>query len=116
MTRHSRGLGIVLAATLVVALAATARAADVTVASLFSNDMVLQRGRALPVWGQAEPGAAVDVSFGDARQTATAGPDGKWRISVPSMQASAEPRTLKVTSAGRTIEFQNVLVGDVWIC
>jgi sialate O-acetylesterase len=58
------------------------------------------------------------VSFGGQTKTAVAQADGKWMALLNSMRASAEPRTLTVTSSeGRqTVTIQDVLVGDVWLC
>lgn len=45
------------------AMAAVCAEAKVATGVLFSDGMVLQRGRAVPVWGTAEPGESVTVSF-----------------------------------------------------
>lgn len=88
--------------------------ADVRLPGLFTDHMVLQRGVPVPVWGWADPGERVSVSFGAARASVVAGPDGKWLAKLPVLTASAEPRELVV--AGRnTLKVADVLVGDVWL-
>ncbi len=86
-------------------------------AGIFSNGMVLQRDKDLPVWGWAEPGEAITVTLGQETVAATAGADGTWRVVLKPRPATAEPLALVVKGAedaGVTIE--NVVVGDVWIC
>jgi sialate O-acetylesterase len=85
-------------------------------AQVFSDHVVLQRERPLPVWGWAAPGAGVTVSFGDAAATATAGADGRWVATLPERPASKEPRTLAASSGAATARVADVLVGDVWLC
>ena len=59
--------------------------------AVFSDNMVLQRGMAIPVWGWADPGEQVSVQLGDAAAvTATLDKDGKWRVDLPA--ATPAPR------------------------
>lgn len=85
---------------------------------VFSDHMVLQRGVRVPVWGWAKPGTRVTVTFGGQTKTAVTDPNGKWMVELSKMPASAEPRTLGVSSpeANQTVTVQDVLVGDVWLC
>lgn len=83
---------------------------------LFTDNMVLQRGIADPVWGWAKPGEKITVSLNGSRATATAtaGADGKWLAKIGPFKAGG-PFTLTVTGA-QTVTLRNVMVGDVWIC
>jgi sialate O-acetylesterase len=94
---------------------ATTASADVKLPSIFTSNMVLQRDRAVPVWGWADAGERVTVSF--ARQTKSAKTDdaGKWTIQLDALKTSTSPRQLKV-SGKNTLKLENVLVGEVWIC
>jgi sialate O-acetylesterase len=84
------------------------------VAGVYTNHMVLQRDKPLPIWGSAEPGTEVTVSFGGHVRKATA-KNGHWRVELPPMPASSEPRTFSVSrNNGPGIEYVDVLVGDVW--
>ena len=60
-----------IAVLILTGLAAVA-SADVKLAGVFGDHMVLQRGVALPVWGWADPGEAVTVTLGGQTKTATA--------------------------------------------
>ncbi len=89
--------------------------ADVRLPSIFAEHMVLQRDKAAPVWGWAEPGEEVAVSFGGQSKSAKAGEDGKWSVTLDPMPASAEPRTLAV-KGNNEVAVGDVLVGEVWVC
>ena len=89
--------------------------ADVAPAKLFAPNMVLQRDRAVPVWGTAAAGGKVTVAFAGQKKETTAGPDGRWRVDLDPMPVSAEGREM-VISGPNTVTLGNVLVGDVWIC
>jgi len=89
-------------------------AANVTLPDVISDTMVLQRDRAVPIWGTADPGESVTVKFGSQSRTAVAGGDGKWTIRLSPMRASATPQTMVVEGRNR-IELKDILVGEVWL-
>ncbi|PLR20580.1 9-O-acetylesterase [Caulobacter zeae] len=83
---------------------------------LFADHAVVQRGRPLPVFGEAKPGEAVTVTLGDRTATAKAGANGAWRVDLPAMTAGG-PYTLEAkTASGASQTVGDVLVGDVWLC
>ncbi len=88
--------------------------ADVSLSHVFGDHMVLQQGRALPVWGWSEPGERVTVTISGTSKTATANRDGKWRVTLPAMKPG-EPREMTV-KGNNTIVLKDILVGEVWIC
>ncbi len=87
------------------------------VPNIFSDHMVLQAGKPVPIWGTAEAGSSVTVTFGDQKQTVSAGKDGRWRVTLNPLAASAGPRRLAVAAEahGRKAEvvFEDILVGEV---
>src|SRR5438132_4175562 len=97
---------------ILVCAAFTARA-DVKLAGLFSDNMVLQRRMRAPVWGWADEGEKVTVTFRGASVSATA-KGGKWIVKLPGQNAGG-PDSLIVEGKNK-IELKNVLVGEVWIC
>lgn len=102
--------------TLVVVLTSALWAvADVQVSSLFGDGMVLQRNGPVPVWGTADAGESVTVTFGEARATGKADGAGRWMVKLPAMTAVNEGLNL-VIAGNNTLTFRNVLVGDVWLC
>ncbi|KQV52557.1 hypothetical protein ASC95_29535 [Pelomonas sp. Root1217] len=93
-------------------LAATAHA-EVRLAQVFSDHMVLQRDRPLNVWGQATPGQTLSIDLGGRSGTARAGADGRWRVQLAPLPAGG-PHRLVVTG-DKTAVLNDVLVGDVWL-
>ena len=88
--------------------------AELKLAAIFGDNMVLQQRMVVPVWGWAAPGAAVTVKFAGQTQTTRAAADGKWLVKLGQLQASFAPQTL-VVEAGETKTLTNVLVGEVWL-
>jgi sialate O-acetylesterase len=87
--------------------------ADARLPALFTDNLVLQQGMPVPVWGWADDGEVVKVSFRGQRQTATA-KEGKWAVRLKALKAGG-PDTLTVAGKNR-LEVKNVLVGEVWVC
>lgn len=84
--------------------------AKVKLPKLFQSGMVLQRNQDIPVWGTADAGETVNVTFRGKTYTATAGTDGKWRVNLPK-QKPGGPFEMKVNDENLT----DVMVGDVWL-
>ena len=89
--------------------------AELTVASPFTNNAILQRDQPIPVWGSADAGKTITVKFSDQAKSAISDSDGKWKIQLDPLPASHEPRSLTIES-DQTIKLNNILVGEVWIC
>jgi sialate O-acetylesterase len=89
--------------------------AEVKLPAIFGSHMVLQREMKVPVWGAADPGEQVTVSFAGQTKTTAAGKDGKWNVTLAPMPASGDGRTLTVAGTNK-VQFDDVLVGEVWIC
>lgn len=81
---------------------------------IFGDHMVLQREKPDPIWGWSQPGDKVRVEIGGNSAMATAGADGEWEAKIQP-PAAGGPYTLKIAGT-HTVELQDVLVGDVWIC
>jgi hypothetical protein len=84
------------------------------VASVLSSDMVLQQQMPVRIWGWTLPGDAVAVEFAGQRKSAKADAHGAWQVLLDPMPASAEPRTLSVTSTNAVaspLVLTNVVVG-----
>ena len=108
-----RMLSRLIAATFVVI--ASPLWADVKMPALFGDHMVLQQDVALPIWGTADPGEKVTVSVGNENDSAVADANGKWLIKLKPLPAGTTPLTLTV-SGKNTLNFVDVLAGDVWVC
>jgi sialate O-acetylesterase len=89
--------------------------AEVKLAGVFGDHMVLQREVVLPVWGWAAPGESVTVTLGGQAKTATAAADGKWSVRLDALHVG-EPLQLQAKGAKNTVTLSDVLVGEVWLC
>ncbi len=90
--------------------------AELKLNSLFTDHMVLQRDKVLPVWGTGEPGVEVSLEFAGQKKTATVAKNGKWQIKLGELKASYEGRELVVKSNKETQKIKDVVIGEVWIC
>lgn len=99
-------------------LAACPVLAEVKLPAHFSDHMVLQRDTRVPVWGTAAPGELVAVKFAGQHKRTTAAADGKWRVYLDPLTASAESRVMTVSGSTKNKEVRvaDILVGEVWLC
>ena len=84
-------------------------------APVFSDNMVLQWGKPVPVWGTGEEGRAVRVLWegGHGAEAAARVRNGEWSLMLPPLAAGL--RGELVLGDGVTeIRFRNVVTGDVW--
>jgi len=88
--------------------------AEVRLAALFSDGMVLQQERPVRIWGTAEAGEKVSVSVAGAKGEATADVQGRWSVEVGPLKAGG-PHEMTVAGSN-TLTVKDVLVGEVWLC
>jgi sialate O-acetylesterase len=121
---------------LVVLGSAVAQAA-VKLPAIFGDDMVLQRGQPVPIWGWADKGEEVTVTIAGQKHVTKAGDDGRWKVTLPKLDTTVtdvevatrmpagahdnmsakRPLTMTVEgSSGNKITVKHILVGEVWVC
>jgi sialate O-acetylesterase len=88
---------------------------EVKLAPVFSDGVVIQRGKKAPVWGEAPAGALVEISLGTQRKSGKADAAGHWQIDLGPMTAGG-PFTLEAKSGNSSATIKEVLIGDVWLC
>ena len=89
--------------------------AEVKLAGLFTDHLVLQCDQAVPIWGTAKKKETVTVAFGSQKVIAKADREGQWRAVLAPLPASTTPADLVVTGSS-TVTLHDVVVGEVWIC
>ena len=97
---------------------ATARpthAGTFELAEVFGSGMVLQQAQPVRIWGRADTGDRVSVSFGDDTASVTTDERGHWIATLPARQASSEPESLVVCRDQDRRQLDNLLVGEVWL-
>jgi len=80
--------------------------AKVKLPALISDGMVLQREQPVKVWGTADAGERVSVTFMKKKYAATADNNGQWNVTLPPMKAGG-PYLMQIN---------DILIGDVWLC
>ncbi len=114
-----RGLTRMMAGPLVLSLglflvALAPSRGDVQLPNIFGSHMVLQQGQSDRVWGKASPGEEVTVRINGQSKSTRAGDDGKWSVTLDPLPVGG-PHTMTVQGKN-TITFDDVLVGEVWLC
>jgi sialate O-acetylesterase len=104
-----------LLAILLLLLVSPLAQAELELAPLFSDHMVLQRDMPLPIWGWAAPGEEITVAIDAQTKTVTADAAGKWLVKLDALKVGA-PRTLTIRGKTETLTINDVLVGEVWVC
>ncbi len=113
--RNNRSRLRVFAGAVLLAFAAAPAGADVVFAPFFRDNAVLQREKIVPVWGRADPGEKVTVTFQSQTLDTVADDMGRWSVKFAPMPACAAPSEL-VAKGKNTVTVRNVLVGEVWLC
>lgn len=98
---------------LLLALLAASAHAEVRLANVFGEHMVLQRDRPLQLWGQATPGQTLTVELAGRKASTRVGADGRWRVRLAPLPAGG-PHRLRV-EGDQTVGLDDVLIGDVWL-
>ena len=89
-------------------------AADVTLAKVFTDNMMFQRKQPIRVWGTAEAGEEVSVALGKKSAKATTSAEGKWMAELPAVEVGDN---LELAIKGKnTLSLKNIIIGDIWVC
>lgn len=88
--------------------------AAVSVADIFSSNMVLQRHIDLKIWGVADPEESLTLSFNGQNLHTKADNNGKWELTLKPMSAGG-PFEMTIQGTNKLV-LSNILIGDVWIC
>ncbi|NLO34054.1 MAG: sialate O-acetylesterase [Candidatus Hydrogenedentes bacterium] len=88
--------------------------AVVSTPSIFGDHMVLQQKQKLPVWGKADPGEAVTVTLHKQSKSTVADAEGLWQVELSRMKQGG-PYALTIAGPDNTLQFEDVLIGEVWI-
>ncbi len=84
-------------------------------AAVFTDNMVLQRNQPITIYGTANGGDVVEVSFKSQKKSATTNQYGKWEVVFPA-QTHGGHYEVTIKSYQKNIVLKNILIGDVWFC
>ena len=90
--------------------------AQLQVARIFSDNMVLQRERPVHIWGTGIPGKHVVVLFANSTKVSAVNADSTWSVYFKEQKANTTPQSISVTCDEQAIVLANILIGDIWIC
>lgn len=90
--------------------------AQLKVASIFSDNMVVQREQPIKFWGKALPGKKVVIEFAGITKVSAVSPDSTWMVLFPKQKASVRPQSILINCDNERLHLNNILIGDVWIC
>lgn len=88
--------------------------AENRLATIFQDNMVLQREKPVPVWGWADPETKVEIDFAGQSKQATADDKGYWKATLDPLTANATGQDLTAKIGTTTVIRKNVLIGEVW--
>lgn len=87
--------------------------ADIKLPRLVGNNMVLQRDAPLEVWGWADPGEPVEITFRGHRAATRTDLNGRWRARLPAQHAGG-PAEMRI-AGNNVLIIKNIVMGDVWL-
>ncbi|NCI45411.1 sialate O-acetylesterase [Sediminibacterium sp. WSJ-3] len=89
--------------------------AQLRLASVFSDNMVLQRDKPVCIWGTGIPGSNIRVRFAGEELNTVVAADSAWRVYGKKRKPGNRSYTLSVSSGKEVLVLENILIGDVWI-
>ena len=95
-------------------IATTHLRAEIQLAPVFSDNMILQREVTIPLRGMADEEEQVIVSFNNKEYTGQV-TDGRWQVDLPAM-AGGGSFHITATGPSNTLTLSNVTFGDIWLC
>jgi len=90
--------------------------AIVKIPNIFSDNMVLQYGQPIKIWGWADKNESVEVRFLNQNKKTQANKNGEWSITLSSSQQYGGPHIMEIRGKSNQIKLQNILIGEVWLC
>ncbi len=99
---------------LITLLLTTVSFCQVRLPKLISNGIVLQRETKTKIWGWSAPNEKITIDFLNKKYKLKANKRGDWELQLSNLKAGG-PYAMKIT-ASNTIEINDILIGDVWLC
>ena len=113
MSGHTTNIFRLILALAIFSVANAARA-EVRLPAIIGDNMVLQQGVKVRIWGNAKPGERVIVTLKDKSASAVADAQGRWQVWLDPLKAGGP---LELTVKGdNVLTVKNILAGEVWLC
>ena len=90
---------------------------EIKLASIWGDNMVLQRNSEVKIWGKASKGQKLTIcsDWNKANITTTTDENGNWIAKLKTTQAGG-PYSISIISGMERVTIKNILLGEVWIC
>lgn len=91
--------------------------AELKVASVLGDNMVLQRNTEIKIWGKTDPNQKVTVKtdWNKIKVNASSNEKGEWLVKVKTTEAGG-PYSISIASGKDKVLLKNILLGEVWLC
>jgi sialate O-acetylesterase len=89
--------------------------AQLKLASIFGDNMILQRNKPILIWGFNSPQTLVKIKFADQEKEVKTNELGRWEVIFPARNVGA-PLTLIISDQDEVIRVSDILMGEVWLC
>lgn len=90
--------------------------AQIKLAKIFSNNMVLQQNEPIRFWGKGLPGESLSIEFANEKKNLKVNSDSTWMAIFKSQKFNTNPQSVIIESSKEQIELKNILIGDIWLC
>jgi sialate O-acetylesterase len=91
-------------------------AAEIKLPAVIGSHMVLQQEKPIRIWGWAEPGENITVTFDSQKARASADSKGRWEVLLAEMKAKEGPLQMIISgSRSQTVSLEDILLGEVWV-
>ncbi|MBB4045782.1 sialate O-acetylesterase [Bacteroides reticulotermitis] len=88
---------------------------QVSLPKVLGDNMVLQQGKKVTIWGNAAPAENVVVKFQKQNKKTKADENGNWSVQLDELNATNKPQQLIVQGKNNKILLKNILIGEVWL-
>ena len=100
---------------LLIAVSSAANSEEFRIANIFTDNMVLQRNQDFSIWGWGDTDTPVTIQLQEQSVTVSPNENGKWEAKLEAIDLG-DPFSITISSGQNSVELNNVLAGDVWIC
>lgn len=91
--------------------------AEIKIASVLGDNMVLQRNSEVKIWGTTDASQKITVvaDWNKQKVSTTANEKGEWLLKVVTTEAGG-PYKIQITAGKEKLQITNILLGEVWLC
>lgn len=92
--------------------------ATIKLPAIFSDNMMFQQNSDVKVWGWGDKNKTIEVrpSWTNEPYYVKVDKDGKWSVNIKTLGADNRLYSIDITDGSENITFNNILIGEVWLC